>query len=311
VSAAVQRTALTPAVVVFDPEDAYLARRETAGPHPRPRTALRYRLVAEVVGGARQDLPAPRELATATTPGGYHVFFGMIVLEDGSRRRLDLAAGTYVFRVDSEPARGWYQPYEVDVVLPAAGEIPVPLEPGPGYPFPLETLPNGHGPTLLRGAYLDTSGAGAADVKVEARVGGAVVSNECRTDESGQWVLVLPDSLAPVNVDVRIEPPGAAPITVAGINVVPGTTARLALTALRGSVLRAGGGGIEGARVLVQGRPGETRTSADGGWQYVFPPDQANVNVTVVAEVAGAPPQNRPNVAVQAQSTQPVPAFSF
>jgi hypothetical protein len=43
----------------------------------------------------------------------------------------------------------------------------------------------------------------------------------------------------------------------------------------------------------------------------VFPPDQANANVTVIAEIAGAAPQNQPNVPVQSRSTQDVPVFTF
>jgi hypothetical protein len=302
----VYSASLTRQVVVFDAEDAYLRRRGTAGAHPRPLVSLHVLLVAEIVGGARQDLPEPIELVAVRSARGYYAFFGGFVAADRSRRRLDLAAGTYVFRIEAAAREPIYQPVEVNVAVPAAGAVSVDLEPSYAYPFPTETLPNGRRPTLLRGAYLTPAGSGISGAIVEV-VG---VSNRCVTDGAGQWVLVFPDNQPSGNVTVRFQAGNAPALNVAGVPVTAGDTASLPLTALRGTVVRAGGG-IEGAVVRVAGRPGETRSSVDGSWRYVFPPDQPNANVNLIAEVAGAAPQNRPNVPVQARSTQVVPAFIF
>ena len=88
---------------------------------------------------------------------------------------------------------GRYQRAENPAVVIPEPAVPYrfDLEPGYAYPFPSGCrAPRSLGPTLLRGALQHPDGAGIAGALVEV----AGVTDRYRTDESGQWVLVFPDS---------------------------------------------------------------------------------------------------------------------
>jgi hypothetical protein len=212
--AAVEIRRLAP-TLIFDLEDRYARDRAVRGPHPRPVGPVRIRLVGRMVLGSRQDFPVPFDLLTPTNASSYHLFFGD-ERRAGGRRRLDLAAGTYVVRVES----AFYQVVErEDVVLPRAGTVRFDLEPSYAYPFPTEsTLGRGRGPTLLRSSLHQRDGRGISGAVIE--VPGQ--SNRYRTDGTGQWVLVFPDSQPAGNVTVRVRFPEGAVVNVPGVPVTPG-----------------------------------------------------------------------------------------
>lgn len=301
------------ATLVFDLEDVYSRERAVRGPHPRPIGSLRFRLVGEVIAGVRQDFDEPRDLLTSANPSGYHLFFGAVRLGKGQWRRIDLAAGIYVVAVESD----FYQLAErEDIVVPQLHPAPGPyrfdLQPGYAYPFPrervaLKTPPRVvDGPTLLRGALHSTAGLGVAGATVEV----TGESNLYRTDDTGRWVLVFPDTQLSGNVTVRFHLPGHSPEDVVGVPVEPGRERSLQQTALRGFVTQ-GGAPANGARVRVVGRPGETRTTSDGGWSYYFPLNEGASMVDVEALLDGGPVLANPNVKIQPRSTVVVETFRF
>lgn len=289
--------------LVFDLEDRFARERGVRGPHPRPVGPVRILLVGRMVLAVRQDFPVPFELVTKRNASGYHVFFGEDRLPGGGRRRMGLANGTWVVRVESD----FYQVAErEDVDLPMTVPTLFDLEPGPAYPFPTEsTLGRGRGPTLLRGTVRRRDGRGIAGVVVE--VPGQ--SNRCVTGADGQWVLVFPDTQPTGNVTVRFRFP--AVVDVPNVLVVPGRSNSLPETALRGWVLAAGGVPAAGARVRVAGDPAESPAVADGGWAYVFPLDQAAALVDVTAELPGGASLTQSGVQVIPRSTVVVPTFRF
>jgi hypothetical protein len=173
-------------------------------------------VVGQIVNGDRQDLDKPLELVVRRNPSGYHLFFGLVRLPNGRTHRSYLADGTYV---DSATRRAYlddgkyvvrvesryYQPVEQEVVLPMPKpkEPPISLSPGYAYPFPkTSTRPDGGGPTLLRGSVHDADGKGIAGVEIEV-VGQDQEKITYLTDESGQWVLVFPDTQSSGDVTVR------------------------------------------------------------------------------------------------------------
>lgn len=292
--------------LVFDLEDRYARDRAVRGPHPRPVGPVRILLAGKVVLGVREDFPLPFELVTTRNASGYHVFFGEDRPPGGGRRRMGLADGIYVVRVESD----FYQVAERDDVALPAPAITAPtlfeLEPGPAYPFPTEsTLGRGRGPTLLRGTVRRRDGRGIAGVVVEV-VG---QSNRCLTGADGQWVLVFPDTQPAGNVTVRFCFP--AVVDVPNVPVVPGRSNSLPETALRGWVLGPGGVPAADARVQVTGDPAAAATAADGGWTYSFPLNQAAAIVDVTAELPGGVSLTQSGVQVQPRSTVVVPTFRF
>jgi hypothetical protein len=193
------------AVQIFDLEDHYAREQAGRGRHPRPFGPIKFYAVGQVVNLSRRDFYEPLELVVQRNPSGYHLFFGVIRLPNGEKRRSYLADGTYMIRVESR----YYQRDEWRVTLPMSDpKVPTffDLLPGYMYPFPkASTLSGGLGPTLLRGGVYDANRQGIARITVE------VVGKEhiaYLTDESGQWVLVFPDDPddpPPDNVTVRFK----------------------------------------------------------------------------------------------------------
>lgn len=301
------------ATLIFDLEDVYARERAVRGLHPRPIGPLRFRLVGEVVAAVRQDFDEPLEMLVTTNPSDYHLFYGEVRLADGQRRRIELAAGTYVVAIESD----FYQGAErEDIEVPQLHPVPGPyrfdLEPGYAYPFPqehvaLEAPPRVvDGPTLLRGTLHRTDGRGIAGATVEV----TGQSNVYRTDASGSWVLVFPDTQPAGNVTVRFQLPGSPPEDVVNVAVEPGRERSLNQAALRGAVTR-DGAPAAGARVRVVGRPGESPTAGDGGWSYHFEINQGAAVVDVEASLDGGPPLTVPNVVVLPWSTVVVETFRF
>jgi hypothetical protein len=292
------------ATLVFDLEDGYARDRGVAGPHPRPLEPVRYLVVGEVVGGARQDFVEPLELQVRQNSDGYDLFFGRHRLPDG-RVVSVLRPGTYVVRVESD----LYQAVERDdVMLPEpASPYLFTLEPGASYPFPSGTLiPRSLGPTLLRGVLQDFGGDGVEGATVE--VPGQ--SNTGRTDASGQWVLVFPDSIASGSVTIRFGLPDGTVVQVPAVPIVAGRESTLAPTVLRGVVLTGAGAGITGAAVDVGG-PDVARTRRDGSITIVFPLNQAAAVVDVTATLPDGRAQTKAAVPVQPRATVTVPTFRF
>jgi hypothetical protein len=290
------------AVLVLDPEDAYARDRGVRGRHPRPVGPLTYRLVAQMTDDGRQDLAVPPELAVERTASGYDLFLGRELLPGGRRRRLPLPDGTYVLRVESP----LYQPTERDDIdLPASGPYLFELRPGYAYPFPTETLPGGRGPTLLRGTYRTPDGSGISGATVVA----PDHSDPCLTDDTGQWVLVLPDTEPTGQVTVRFIQ-GDTVEEATGVAVVGGGQASLAVPALRGRVL-ARGVGIARATVSVAGHPGQSSTGDDGGWSYHFPPSLVQDVVSVTARLPDGRDQTHTGIQIHARATAEAPDFTF
>ena len=294
------------ATAVFDVEDRYVRERGVRGPHPRPIAPLRFRAVARITGGGRVDIDPELDLDVVRNASGFDLFYGSAGPAGGrERRRLD--DGTYVVRILSG---GIYQPLErADVAMPApAASYLFELEPGYAYPFPSAAAsPSGAGPTVLRGGLQGPDGSGIEGARVDV----TATTRTYTTDESGQWVLVFPDSHQTGAVTVRFRLPDGTTVNVAGIQVPAGGDSVLAQTGLRGNVLTTAGVPLEGARVTVSGQPDGTLSQSDGSWFYYFRPDQAAINVTVTATLADGRTQSRTAVPVQPRSTVVVDSFRF
>jgi hypothetical protein len=306
----VERLRLRRAVLVFDPVDRYARDRRLAGPNPRPLGRVAYRLVAQVVGGVRQDLQLPDDhpvgLRVVTSRSGYDAFFGTVTLADGRSVLAELPDGRYVVQAGSP----LYQRGERDDILvpPAAPTTAYrfDLEPGYAYPFPVtSTLGQGRGPTLLRGAVHDAAGDGVEGVLVQVPTG----SNAYRTDRSGRWVLAFPDSQPAGTVTVRFTFPDGTVGDAAGVPLRPGVANAVAQTALAGVVLA--GGTPARATVEVVGRTGRAAAGPDGRWLYYLPVDQPAGQVDVRATLTDGRTAVQAGVPVQPLRTNQGPVFQF
>ncbi len=299
------------ATLVFDLTDAFATDRGTRGPFPRPFEPIRFFATARIVGLNREEFKEPLELITKRNGSGYHIFHNMIKNADGTVIKRALADGQYELRVESS----FYQPVNlpvVDVPRPTSAES-LNLLPSYNYPFPLDLKPTGgRGFALLRGSLHTRNAEPVANANVAA-VG---ANHDCTTDETGQWVLVFPDSFFPVNqttanVTVVVTLATGPVLNVTNVDVEKGAERGLGETALRGWVLR-GGIGVAGAIVEVQGHPDLTRTAADGSWFYYFGLDHSSnnpVDVTAVLPDGSTLTQN--NQQVRPRATAIVPPFQF
>ena len=195
--------------------DGFAARRNVAGPHPRPIGTIAYRLLARRQGGIRSDLDPPLNLVTMGTPSGYDVWLGLVAAPGSGRSRADIADGDDIVEASSP----LYQRLEATVTVPLDSASPgrFELEPGYGYPFPrTSTLSMGRGPTLLRGTVNRNDNDTAALAGITVEVPGQ--SSSYQTDGTGRWVLVFPDSQPAGQVTVRFTfPAGGAVVNVLGI----------------------------------------------------------------------------------------------
>jgi hypothetical protein len=326
----------TPPSLIVDAEDSYAREVGIHGAHPRPIGPIRYSIPAQMVAGARVDLPEPLELLTVRNPSGYEVFFDRVRFPDERQRVEHLAAGTYVLRYES-PETGFYQRGESpNLALPQARGTParIDLLPGYAYPFPVPGTYNAaHGPALIQGTLFDATGKGIPGVRIAVTPAPVIriPSNppvnrpwpfsEYLTDEGGQWAVVIPLAAdypapqpgipAPPTVTVRFTFPAGPPIDLPNIPFAAGIPTSLNQAALRGTVLRAAGGAVRGATVSVAGEPVTTLSGSDGGWVHYFGLTQANANVNVTATLPDGSNQTQINIPVQARRTVWVLAFRF
>jgi len=307
--------------LIFDLEDAFARARGVRGRHPRPLGNVKFLLVAQFVNGVRHDFSPPREMIVKKNPSGYHLCFGLSRTANATGRRGRISAGdeverrvlvegtTYVVRIESD----FYQLIEHDDIVWPVIDPHEPyffdLQPGYAYPFPEESrLGGGLGSTLLRGALLAPGGEGIAGARIGVQGG----TEEYRTDQTGQWVLVFPDDKASGNLTLEITQPGApVPFQVPNVLVVQGRETGLPLTVFKGRVVNASGVGIGGATIEIDVLAETARTRSDGSWLYYFPPGQAAVLVAVTARLPHGRSQTQSNIQVQPRQTTPVAVFHF
>jgi len=304
----VEQLRMREAVMVFDPVDGFTARRNVAGPHPRPIGTITYRLVARSQGGIRSDLDAPLNLVTTGTPSGYDVWLGLVSAPGTSRRSAGLADGDYIVEAISP----LYQRLEVTVTVPldpcSPGQFE--LEPGYDYPFPrTSTLSMGRGPTLLRGTIHRNDNNTSALAGITLEVPGQ--SSSYQTDSTGRWVLVFPDSQPAGPVTVRFTFPAGGPVlAVPGIALVPGASNAIQQTALYGQALAADQP-ARGCTVEVLGRAGQALADATGAWLYYLDLGEPGGQVAVRATLPDGRTATQGNVPVQPLEANRVPTFRF
>lgn len=198
------------AQIIFDTEDAYARSELILGAHPRPIGAVAYRIVARRVNGDRERLAEPLLLRVLRNPSGYDLYYGYHRRAGGSHRRLVLAAGVYVLRVEGDH----YHAAEQDLTIPQAGVVGVDLWPGVTYPFPGAAPPGRRRLVLLRGMVLkDADGSPFPDVIVSV----AGWPRTCVTDRTGQWVIPGPPDALTATVTARYR--DGAPKTQPGVPV--------------------------------------------------------------------------------------------
>lgn len=325
-----------PALIV-DPEDSYAREAGVRGRHPRPIGPLKYSLVAEMVAGTRHNFSEPLELVIKRNPSGYGLFFDSVRLPDKQVRRIQFANGTYVLRFESDRTQFYQRGEREDLVLPQprTQSFHIDFKPGYAYPFPGQgTFATKRGPALIQGTIFDAEGRGIPKVTVALNPPPTIqVStnpvvtrpwpfSEYLTDESGQWLLVVPQAIdyAPTpqpgipsgsTVTVRFSFPNASSIDLPNIPFAPGQATSLNQAALRGSVVRKDAGPIAGATIEISGEAVRTRSGSDGTWVHYFGLTQANTFVTVTATPPGGQPKQQNQIPVQARKTVWVPTFEF
>ena len=299
------------AMLIFDLEDSYARARGVRGPHPRPIGEVSYFITGKMANGLAQPFATPLPLKITRNPSGYDLFFGELAAGSGGTAKADLPDGTYIVRVKSQ----FYQPAERnDIVMPSAFAPKTPnglkrpwhfdLSPNYAYPFPDSSmLSRGLGPTLLRGALCAVDGAGMEGATIQV-VGHSSVY---KTDASGQWVLVFPDTEPAGNVTVHFDlPDGSARDIV--VPLEQGRENSLAQTALRGSAVAAGAG-LAGVAIQVSGQIEQVTSGTGGGWFYYFDLNQPARIVTVTAVAPDGRRLTQSRIPVQPRSTVVVPSF--
>jgi hypothetical protein len=247
--------------------DLFAQLRGTRGLMPGPIEPSRFTLIA------RRDQAglAPLDPAIALSPeagaSGAYLFPDESNLNRGATHRI--TPGRYVVRIESD----YYQTVELEVPWPPSpgGTQPIPLSPGPAYPFPDLTLSNTR-LTLLRGTVLRTiTGEPIAGATVEmtdpANMGPFAAA---KSDASGGWVLALPlGPGAPVTATVRFTlPNGGGVVTVPNVALQPGSDNSLSQTALRGTVLSTTGMPVASAKITLSVQAGTVRSDGDGKWTF-------------------------------------------
>jgi hypothetical protein len=298
------------ATLVFDVLDEFAQLRGSRGPLPRPFEPIKFFAVAEGAGPNRKELKPPLEFVVKRNTTGYHSFHNIIKKPDGTLLQNALAAGTYDLRVEGR----FYQTQKAAITLPRPADLalPINLQPAYSYPFPLDLKPTGgRGFALLRGSLHTADGKPIAGATVS--VAGA--NSPYVTDESGQWVLVFPDSFFPgtqttATVTVQVKPLTGPIVNVPNVDLSKGDERALAETAFRGWVIQRGLG-VAGATVEVQGQPIPTRTLADGSWFYYF---ALGHNTVDLLDITARLPDG--STLMQNQRTMPgatviVPPFQF
>lgn len=303
-------------LVVFDPVDRFARDRAVSGRHPRPVGRIAYRLIAIVVGGARQDLGRPLDLVVTRNAAGYDCWFGELREPGGSRRNLTPFPVPFVVVVDAEG----HQDLELQLNALPAGPTEVALEPGYAYPFPAGSArPGSVGPTLLRGTLRSADGGGVEGVTVRVDPpppGQPVPPPRYVTDETGQWVLPFDDAVSTVSdATVRLSRPGQPDVLVHEVPIVRGDTSSLRQAAVTGRAVHPDGRGVPRVVVTVSGEPGSATTTAEGSWTFWFQIDRFLPSLGA-SPVAGAatPPQGPPqnwSVQVQPRTTTRVPDIAF
>lgn len=201
---------ITAPLLVFDLVDRFARDRGTAGPHPRVRGPVRYRIVATEVGGVRTELAEPFDMVMVRNVAGYDVWFGAVTRDGGpaTRYRPDPLL-PFVVEVAAER----YQRVETVIALLSRPGTPqrFVLEPGWAYEFPQATsVPGATGPTLLRGTLHWTGGTGVVGARVRVDPPPAnqpAPHPEYRTDETGNWVLAFDDAVATTTAaQVQVNP---------------------------------------------------------------------------------------------------------
>src|SRR5262249_28648929 len=157
----------------------------------------------------------------------------------------------------------------------------------------------GEGPTLLRGDLRRPDGSGVEAATVAAAT---VPSSTYRTDATGRYVLIFPDTQASAQITVRVTLADGTQLDVANVPIEAGHARSLQPAALRG-VGRVRGVAVAGARVSVSGSPSFARTGSDGGWSYWFALDQLADTVAVTAVLPDGRSQTQGGQPVQPRST--------
>lgn len=181
------------AVQLFDLVDQYLKGLRVRGSRPRPFGDISFWVTGEIVKRKLHPFPKPWKLLTTITPSGYYLYFGKIEFPDGTVRKGYVSSGEYLIQVQTE----FYQIAERPIMFPREETGPVivfDLLPGYLYPFPSSA---NYAPTLLRSSVKSESDIGVANVKIQTG------NLTYRTDDSGQWVLVLSDDHVKEKVTVN------------------------------------------------------------------------------------------------------------
>ncbi len=298
----------------------------------RPVGELWLDIIAAIAPVRRQFNP-PLRLRTLRNRAGALLLDGTCAR--AGRPDLPLGEGTYRVQV-----RGlWYCASEFELRWPPPPATPhlppgqeVVLLPGPSYGFPDGTLlRHQRGPTVLRGTAMEHDGTALQDARVA--VHGLRLNPhpprlpplsdwpllETRSDERGDWVLVLPDrGYLSFDPDVPAQPV-RLPITVAiehprlrvhaTREIELGGTRVFGTTALRGQVLR-GGHPAEGVSITSSVDARAVRTGADGQWWLRFRLDQPELGqVKVKATAPDGAWAEASGVALRVGATVVVPAI--
>jgi hypothetical protein len=299
------------ATLIFDLKDQFAEQRRTRGLFPRPFEPIRFFATAKGTGPNRRVFTPAIELLVRRNGGGYHIFHNLVKQADGTILKGSLTDDVYDLRIEGS----LYQPVEkTNVTLPTGNRaVVLDLLPAYTYPFPMDLKhTGGRGFALLRGSLHSIDGRGLANATVSVEG----VNSTYRTNESGQWVLVFPDSVFSNEtkvVKVKVTPPAGPALDVPDVELAKGAERALGETALRGWVVR-DGIGVVGATVEVQGRPGQTTTAIDGSWFYYFDLNQAHPStssVDVTAKLPDGSAKTQNSQQVRSRATVVVPPFRF
>lgn len=180
---------------IFDVRDHYREQQVADGLAATVSGRVRFAVTAVVTPGGRVE-PPDWVLDTRPTLSGLWTFLDRVVEGGPPRvvRKLTPAATSVEVRVSCPR----FQPKDV-TFQPGSGRRQVDLAPAVDYPFErLATGPDQQGATLIRGTVRDESGGGVPGTVVAVPEG----LYEYRTNQDGAWVIVLPDDLTWVPVQV-------------------------------------------------------------------------------------------------------------
>ena len=269
----------------------------------------------------------PLEFISLRNRGGFFLFPGQAKIPGQTTAR-ELGPGQYQWTIESD----YYQTLEMNELWPPAKTYDktqdLKLMPGPAYPFPEFLTPQTDLiVTVVRGSVFTRAGSPIQNAEIELTKPALPATFtsflKCKTNPRGEWVLsfiekpIPPPGVPPPAPDftksrIHVKPPQGAEFDV-DLEIKAGQDQSLKQTALRGRIVKPGGGSFAGVKITTSVAAGNSISKPDGQWIFYFDLSQINQPETDVTVTATSPAGQKKDVQTKIKPglTVDVPAIEL